>query len=120
MRPALPLAFLALLGLAPPAQAQQRPPRGGACTGPGALELRPIAITPEGAFYSYRASVYNAGARTRNFSYTAPVEGLQPPQGAAWSFNIQPRQTVVIVLGVSLNRIPEEEFGRRLRLTCHS
>lgn len=116
MRPAPLLAFLAFLGLAGHAQAR----RGGACTGPSALELRPVAITPEGAFYSYRVSVFNAGPRTRNFSYTAPIEGLQPPQQAVWSFNIQPRQTVVIALGISLHRIPDEEFGRRLRLTCHS
>lgn len=113
----LVLAFLASLGIASAAQAQ---PRGGTCTGPSALVLQPFAITPEGAFYSYRASVYNAGARTRNFSYTLPVEGMQPPQGAIYAFNIQPRQTVVIVLGVSLNRIPDEALRRAMRLTCHS
>ncbi len=107
------------LALAPAAQAQQ-PRRGGACTGPAALVLQPFAITPEGAFYSYRRSVYNAGARTRNFSYTLPVNGMQPPQGATYSFNIQPRQTVVIVLGVSLSRIPDEALHRAMRLTCHS
>jgi hypothetical protein len=113
------LALMLLPAFVPDAQAQPQR-RGGPCTGPAALVLQPIVIAPEGAFYSYRASVHNAGARTRNFSYTAPANGLQPPQGAIWSFNIQPRQTVVIVLGVSLNRMPDEEFQRRLRLTCHS
>jgi hypothetical protein len=119
MRLALRLALLAVPGAATSAQAQQ-PRRGGACTGPSALVLQPFAITPEGAFYSYRASVHNAGARTRNFSYTLPVNGMQPPPGAIYSFNIQPRQTVVIVLGVSLNRIPDEALQRAMRLTCHS
>jgi hypothetical protein len=49
---------------------------------------------------------------------------LQPfaitPEGAIYSFNIQPRQTVVIVLGVSLSRIPDEALQRAMRLTCHS
>lgn len=121
MRPALRLAFLVLLGCCASAQAQQpRPPRGGTCTGPSALVLQPFAITPEGAFYSYRVSVRNAGARTRNFSYSLPVGGMQPPQGAIYAFHIQPGQTVVIVLGVSLHRIPDEQLRRAMRLTCHS
>ena len=55
-----------------------------------------------------------------NFFYMAPIDRPQPPQGAIWSFSIQPRQTITIMLGVSINGVADEDFRRQLRLTCHA
>lgn len=91
------------------------------CVGPTALKPQAITTVPEpqGGF-SYLLRVENAGGTTRNFSYHFPLAQLMPVPDAVYSFNIRPRQTIVIQLGTTQLRASDEALQRALRITCHS
>jgi hypothetical protein len=91
------------------------------CVGANALKPQPISVVPEpqGGF-SYLLRVENAGGTTRNFSTHFPLPQLMPPPDAVYSFNIRPRQTIVIQLGSTQQRASDEALRRALRITCHS
>lgn len=110
------LAALALLTLSTPAMAQ----RGQACVAPAALQIRAITVVPEAGLFAYRLQILNAGPTRRNFSYHFPLEGLTPPPGAVYAFNIQPQQSITIPLGTTPERATERALRAALRITCHS
>ena len=110
------VVMVALMAWAPPVSAQ----RGRACVGPQSIVAQPILVIPEGAFFSYRFQVFNAGAVRRNFSYHFPLNEFMPTPGAIYAFDIRPQQTIIVHLGTSLRRASDETLRNTLRITCHS
>lgn len=110
--------LLLLAALLAPGMALAQP--SGNCVGTSALQLQPIVVVPEATGFSYRLIVYNAGARTRSFSYHFPLPLLMPPPGAIYAFQIQQRQTVRIELGFTQQRASEAALRGALRITCHN
>ena len=119
--------LLAALLLAPlPAEAQQRgrqrtaapPTAAPRCTGPGALEPHRIWITPAAGRFDYRVMVTNSGPRPRRFTVVLGFANLSAPPGAGQPLLAQPRQSLLVPLGVHDRRATEDQVLSVLRVTC--
>ena len=124
--PRLPLLLLLATIAALPAEAQQRgrqrnaapPTAAQRCTGPGALEPHRIWITPTAGRFDYRVMVTNSGPRPRRFTVVLGFAHLSAPPGAGQPLLAQPRQSLLVPLGVHDRRATEDQVLSVLRVTC--